>query len=162
MSVTRYHNWCLATHRHQMMEDKAGAYVLATDYDALEAKLAESEAKLAFYDEQHAVAMETVGRLSDEVQQAQQEADIQRSLKEDSYAHQDAAMQEYFRALGLNWDTYDHKCATVVLEIDHLKQEARELATLVFEYLSCSSIGPRSAVMEKAQAILAKYGEKAP
>ena len=33
-----------------------------------------SEAKLAFYDEQHAVAMETVGRLSDEVQQAQQEA----------------------------------------------------------------------------------------
>ena len=76
MSVTRYQDvYESETGCYCMREHPDGDYVLAADYDALEAKLAESEAKLAFYDEQHAVAMETVGRLSDELQQAQQEVE---------------------------------------------------------------------------------------
>ena len=148
MSVTRYHNWCLATHKHQMMEDKAGAYVLAADCNALEAKLAESEArcerlkaiswndnvrflaelveveaKLAFYAKQHAVAMETVGRLSDEVQQAQQEA------------------RELARLLEI-----ERKC---YLDATSAPQ------SMIARYQG-------DVVLAQCQAMLAKYGEKSP
>lgn len=33
--VKRWNNWCLATHGHGMMEEIAGGYVFASDYDAV-------------------------------------------------------------------------------------------------------------------------------
>ena len=41
--VKRWSNWCAATHGHGMIESEFGWFVLASDYDALAARLAEAE-----------------------------------------------------------------------------------------------------------------------
>jgi predicted nucleic acid-binding Zn-ribbon protein len=40
IEVTRFSQWCRATHKHLMSEEPKGEYVLAVDYDALQQQLA--------------------------------------------------------------------------------------------------------------------------
>lgn len=49
MSVKRWNNWCCTTHGHTMSESPVGLYILASDYDALAARLAEAERDAARY-----------------------------------------------------------------------------------------------------------------
>ena len=41
--IRRWQNWCAASHGHELTEYDAGIYVLASDYDALRAQLAEAQ-----------------------------------------------------------------------------------------------------------------------
>ena len=50
MSVKRFNQWCAVTHGHNMIETGDGLFVLASDYDALAARLAEAERLLRLWE----------------------------------------------------------------------------------------------------------------